>query len=214
MRRDGAGHACIEVLDDGPGIAAAERTAVLDSMRALLLTQGGRSREALDVQPEAPPSDPAMRAVHARAHARGHLRTGDAEAQSAGLTRDAATVDARDDVETTLDVDQLQRGVDELLVHLVREVVVKRTTVDLPLAGAGDDADAGDGLLATAGAVAGGDDGRTNVGASGGGRVRVGAVGDLAILLVNERGDLFGDGLFGDVLSHLVLTHWAIWVIS
>ncbi len=63
-----------------PAAEAAERTAVLDSMRALLLTQGGRSREALDVLPEAPPSDPAMRAVHARAHAWGHLRTGDAEA--------------------------------------------------------------------------------------------------------------------------------------
>lgn len=63
-----------------PAGEAAERTAVLDSMRALLLTQGGRSRESLDVLPEEPPSDPAMRAVHARAHAWGHLRTGDAEA--------------------------------------------------------------------------------------------------------------------------------------
>ncbi|MGD9957094.1 MAG: LuxR C-terminal-related transcriptional regulator, partial [Candidatus Nanopelagicales bacterium] len=63
-----------------PAAEAAERVAVLDSMRALLLTQGGRSAESLAVLPAEPPSDPVMRAVHARAHAWAHLRTGDAEA--------------------------------------------------------------------------------------------------------------------------------------
>ncbi|MFC6236917.1 LuxR C-terminal-related transcriptional regulator [Longivirga aurantiaca] len=76
---------------------AAERTAVLESMRALLLTQGGRSREALDALPAEPPSDPVMRAVHARAHAWAHYRTGEAEAAAesalaaweAGIREDA-----------------------------------------------------------------------------------------------------------------------------
>ena len=44
-----------------------------------------------------------------------------------------------------------ERLVDDLLVQLVREVGVQGATVDGPLAGAGDDAHAGDGLLAAAG---------------------------------------------------------------
>jgi DNA-binding CsgD family transcriptional regulator len=80
-----------------PAAEATERVAVLDSMRALLLTQGGHSGDALDVLPEEPPSDPSMRAVHARAHAWAHYRTGDAEAAAetalaaweAGIREDA-----------------------------------------------------------------------------------------------------------------------------
>ena len=58
-----------------------------------------------------------------------------------------------------------ERLVDDLLVQLVREVGVERAAVDGPLAGAGDDADAGHGLLATAGGRGGGD-GRRAGGAS------------------------------------------------
>jgi DNA-binding CsgD family transcriptional regulator len=61
-----------DVVDEG--------RAVLDSMRALLLTQGGRSAESLAVLPATPPSDPVMRAVHHRANAWARHRTGDAEA--------------------------------------------------------------------------------------------------------------------------------------
>ena len=46
-------------------------------------------------------------------------------------------------------LEQRERLVDDLLVDLVREVLLQRAPVDLPLAGAGDDAHAGDGLLAT-----------------------------------------------------------------
>src|SRR6516165_2916541 len=74
------------------------------------------------------------------------------ESQRAGLARDAAAADARDHVELALGADQHERLADDLLVHLVREVRVKRPAVDRPLAGARDDADAGDGLLAAAGA--------------------------------------------------------------
>ena len=78
---DRLGHASAAVAGSGlPAPEASERAAVLDSMRALLLTQGGRSREALDALPAAAPSDPVMRAVYARAHAWAHYRTGDAEA--------------------------------------------------------------------------------------------------------------------------------------
>jgi hypothetical protein len=104
-------------------------------------------------------------------------RTGDAEAQGAGLAGDAAAGDARDDVEATLDVHELQRGVHELLVHLVREVVLDGAAVDLPLAGAGDQAHARDGLLATAEGLAGSGQalatpgGRSGLGGVAGGRL-------------------------------------------
>ncbi|MCA0330189.1 MAG: LuxR C-terminal-related transcriptional regulator [Actinobacteria bacterium] len=62
-----------------PDDVVVQGRAVLDSMRALLLTQGGRSAEALAVLPAEAPADPAMRAVHHRAHAWAAHRTGDAE---------------------------------------------------------------------------------------------------------------------------------------
>src|SRR4051794_7423151 len=82
---------------------------------------------------------------------------GHAEAQGAGLAGDAAAVDPRDDVEAALELQRGERLVHDLLVQLVREVVVQGPAVDRPLAGAGDDAHAGDGLLATAGGRRGGD---------------------------------------------------------
>ena len=74
--------------------------------------------------------------------------------------------------------------VHDLLVQLVREVGVQRAAVDGPLAGAGDDADAGHGLLATAGGRSGGDGRRARRGV--GGRGALGAVGDA--LLVGLEG--------------------------
>ncbi len=61
------------------------------------------------------------------------------------------------DVELFLDVQHRERGVHDLLVHLVGEVVVQLATVDQPLAGAGHQAHARDGFLATAQASAGSD---------------------------------------------------------
>ena len=48
-----------------------------------------------------------------------------------------------------------ERLVDQLLVHLVREVVLQGAAVDRPVAGAGHEADPRDGLLAAAGRGAG-----------------------------------------------------------
>src|ERR1700733_16210846 len=79
-------------------------------------------------------------------------RPGHAEAQRAGLPGDAAAGDPGHHVELALGAQRHERLVDQLLVHLVREVRVERTAVDQPLAGPGEDADPGDRLLAAAGA--------------------------------------------------------------
>ena len=83
-------------------------------------------------------------------HVRLVQRAGHAEAQGTGLAGDAATRDAGDDVVAVVELEHLEGLVDFLLVHLVGEVVLKGATVDLPLAGARNDPDAGDGVLATA----------------------------------------------------------------
>ena len=67
-----------------------------------------------------------------------------------------------------------ERLVDDLLVQLVREVGVERAAVDGPLAGAGHDAHAGHGLLATAGRRGRGDGRRA--GGRVGGRGALGGV--------------------------------------
>src|SRR3954452_10409038 len=77
-------------------------------------------------------------------------RTGDGEAQSAGLAGGAAAGDLRDHVVAADQVEDLERVVDQLLVQLVREVVRELTAVDRDGAAARDQADAGDGLLAAA----------------------------------------------------------------
>src|SRR6516225_7615951 len=84
-------------------------------------------------------------------------RASQAEPQGARLTGDATADDARDHVELVLGAERHEGLADDLLVHLVREVRVERPAVDRPLAGARDDADARDGLLAAprAGCVAG-----------------------------------------------------------
>src|SRR5699024_9658508 len=81
-------------------------------------------------------------------------RTRDAEAQRAGLARGAAARDAGDHVVAAGQLEERERVVDELLVQLVREVVLERAAVDGERAGAGDQAHAGDGLLATADGLA------------------------------------------------------------
>ena len=77
-------------------------------------------------------------------------RTRDREAQRAGLARGAAAGDLGDHVVRADELEHLERVVDELLVQLVREVVRELTAVDRDAAGAGDEAHAGDGLLAAA----------------------------------------------------------------
>ncbi len=87
-------------------------------------------------------------------------RTGDAEANGTGLARGATAVHAHEDVVRTVQLEHREGLVDDLLVHLVREVLLEGAAVDLPLARTGDDADAGDGLLAAAGRGAGRGSGR------------------------------------------------------
>src|SRR4051812_31421534 len=104
-------------------------------------------------------------------------RTGDTETERTGLTGDTATRDAGDDVVAALELEHLEGLVHFLLVHLVREVVLEGATVDLPLAGARNDPDTGDGVLATAQA---------------GGRLRLAEVGRHGL-----RGVLALDGHLG-----------------
>ena len=100
----------------------------------------------------------------------------------------AAAVDAGDDVEAAVNVEQHEGGLHQLLVQLVGEVVLKGATVDGPLAGAGDQANAGDGLLAAAQARAGRGDGLTGAGGSRLGLGRVGAGDDFLVQLSGNDG--------------------------
>src|SRR5690625_3339652 len=81
-------------------------------------------------------------------------RAGHAEAQRAGLTGDAAAGDDGDDVEAAFEVEQHERGLHQLLVEPVGEVVVQGATVDLPLPGARDEPDPGDRFLAASQSMA------------------------------------------------------------
>lgn len=156
-------------------------------------------------------------------HVRLVQRTGHAEAQGAGLAGNAATRDAGDDVVAVVQLKELERVVDFLLVHLVGEVVLKGATVDLPLAGARNDPDAGDGVLATAQAC-----GRLRVAeAAGKGLGGVVALDDdlgLAGVLLDVALELF-DGVVSAVVSATMLlrifyvlgggrNYCATWVIS
>src|SRR4051794_3628690 len=99
-------------------------------------------------------------------------RTGDRETQRARLARNAATVQVGEDVERIRLLDQDQRVLDELLVHLVREVLLEGAAVELELTGARHDAHADDGFLAAAdrlGVAAGGPRGARRGGALAGG---------------------------------------------
>src|SRR5699024_2986486 len=81
-------------------------------------------------------------------------RAGHAEAHGASLTGRAAAVEADDDVEAARQVEDRERVVGLLLVQRVREVLLEGAAVEGPLAGAGDEAHAGDRALAATGAVA------------------------------------------------------------
>src|SRR3984957_19689194 len=79
-------------------------------------------------------------------------RAGDAEAQRARLAGHSAAGDWGHHVELVFRAEGHERLVDQLLMHLVREVGFQRPAVDLPLARSGRDPDPGDRLLAPAGA--------------------------------------------------------------
>src|SRR5690625_7819664 len=64
-----------------------------------------------------------------------------------GLTGRATAVDACDHVEAPHEVQDGERGIDQLLVQLVREVLLQAAPVDLPGAGARHEARAGYGFL-------------------------------------------------------------------
>src|SRR5690606_23987140 len=76
-------------------------------------------------------------------------RARDREAQRAGLARGAAAADASDHVVGAREAEQREGVGDELLVQLVGEVLRELTAVDREGALAGDQARAGDSLLAT-----------------------------------------------------------------
>ena len=77
----------------------------------------------------------------------------DAETKGAGLTGDAAAIAKGDDVEGTEGVGNLEGGQGAIEKLLTTEVLESVTLVDGHLAGAGDDTDTSNGVLATAGAV-------------------------------------------------------------
>ena len=77
-------------------------------------------------------------------------RAGDGQPQRAGLAGHAAAAQVGDDVEGVRPLGDRQRLAHELLVHLAREVRLEGAAVQGELAGAGDDADPDDGLLAAA----------------------------------------------------------------
>src|SRR5690606_8943967 len=121
-------------------------------------------------------------------------RASDAQAQRAGLTGHAATVDASDHVERLEQTGGRESLLGDLLVQLVRQVLLERLAVDGPDAGAGDDADTRHGLLTATGRGAGSDDrGDLALRRSAGGLRRVGDA-----LGVGGEFGLFGSGLSHD----------------
>ena len=77
----------------------------------------------------------------------------DAQAQSAGLTGDAAAIAQSDNVELTGGVGHLEGSKGVLNELMTAEILLGVTLVDGHLAGAGDETDAGDGVLTTAGTL-------------------------------------------------------------
>src|SRR5882757_5042407 len=63
-------------------------------------------------------------------------RPGDGQTQRARLSGRSATVEVREDVDAFDPVDEHQRSLDQLLVHLVREVLLEAAAVQVELAGA------------------------------------------------------------------------------
>src|SRR5690606_31778800 len=81
----------------------------------------------------------------------GGERAGEAVTERTGLAAGATAVQAGEDVVGALESQRDQGLLDQLLVHLVREVGFERLAVDLPLTAAGDDTDARDSGLAPPG---------------------------------------------------------------
>ena len=77
----------------------------------------------------------------------------DAQTQSAGLTGDAAAIAQSDNVELTGGVGHLEGSKGVLNELMTAEILLGVTLVDGHLAGAGDETDAGDGVLTTAGTL-------------------------------------------------------------
>src|SRR5215207_8063597 len=89
-------------------------------------------------------------------------------------------------------------------MHLVGKVLVERPAVDRPLAGARDEADAGDGFLAAAGGI-------SRLDRRGARLSRLGGEGfGSGVRMLGCR--RLGDGV-GHVLAH-GCGHWATWLIS
>src|SRR5699024_4751506 len=123
-----------------------------------------------------------------------------------GLAGGSPAGDQHDDVETSAEVQQVEGLIDELLVQLVREVLFESASVDGPLSGARDEADASNSLLATAHSVSGSGQGfsasaRGGLAQTGGGRSLGGVFG--CDLFVDHVGRVSGisHGSPRDVLS-------------
>src|SRR5215471_1757289 len=157
-------------------------------------------------------------------------RAGHAQPQRAGLPGHAAAGDPRDHVETALGAERHEGLIDELLVHLVREVGVERPAVDGPLSGARHDPHPGNGLLAAAGARRVAGDHRPARGPGRGGVLRgLGGVFRRSVLSVETVvggvllfdvrrlvwGRLYASGLGHVAIPHASLRHyWEICRIS
>src|SRR6185437_13557584 len=77
-------------------------------------------------------------------------RAGDGQPQRTGLAGDAAAGQAGNDVVLVVLVQRDERLADQLLVHLVREVVLDGAAIELEVSGARHEPDPDDGLLAAA----------------------------------------------------------------
>jgi DNA-binding CsgD family transcriptional regulator len=110
-----------------------ELTRSIDSMRALLASQGGRSAEALTMLPAEPPAEREMAAVHARAEGWARYRTGDAagalEVALAAWERESGTDDA----------EGLLHPADDLMVAALASLELGRPTEARELAARGRD---------------------------------------------------------------------------
>ncbi|SKV70448.1 Uncharacterised protein [Mycobacteroides abscessus subsp. abscessus] len=94
-----------------------------------------------------------------------------------------------------------QRGLDELLVHLVREVLLQAAAIQVELAGAGHEADANNGFLAAADGLDGlvDDDGPARSGRDDSVRGFLDHdLGDLLVTVVGVR-SVFCGGLLFDI---------------
>src|SRR6478609_2672369 len=133
-------------------------------------------------------------------------RAGNAQPQRTGLAGDAAAAEAGVDVVDLRLLESDQRLLDQLLVHLVREVGLQGAAVQGELAGAGNQADADHGFLAAADGLhrpvdSDGHGDRRNDGGHGvvGGVIGGGVVGGVCTDGVVSS--VCNDGVVGDVYT-------------